>query len=330
MAAPITMPTGIRKRGSSYYWNKQVGGKRIYGSAKSLKQAIKDRDKSDIEPDVKENTITLKSMSDSMLKHYENCAENTYKSAQSSYKLWQSIFGADYQIKNITTKLIDDTVNDMLQTHKKSTVITRLTYLTKLLKTAQDYSYLAAMPVIHWPGKAKGRVRFFTTEEEQDILANMPTEEDKKIVIILIDTGMRKAECLNLTLENIDIQNNLIRLWKTKGEKPRIVPMTERVRDIISNEIKTLDSTQLLFPDMTSGKFQEHWDRMRNLIGKENDKDFVIHACRHTCASRLIQKGVSIPIIQKWLGHTSITTTMRYAHLTDDGLFEALEILEKQ
>jgi integrase len=329
MSCSVSLPTGIRKRGNVYQWSKQVDGVRIYGTSATLKQAVKDRNtKTQVEDiKIKDNcTVSLNEMVDLMNQHYETYTENTSQSAAYAYKYWLSVLGEDCCISAINTKLIDTYINQMLTTLAKGTVLLRLTYLSKLLKTARDYDYIHTIPVIHWPAKPKGRIRFFTEDEERMILANMPTEEDKWIVSILIDTGMRKSECLNLTTENIDIKNNLIRLWKTKGDKPRIIPMTERVREIVTNLIS--QDTDKLFPNMKSTKFEDHWDRMKALAGYKDDKEFVIHVCRHTCASRLIQKGVSIAVIQKWLGHTSINTTMRYAHLTDDGLFEALEVLE--
>jgi integrase len=64
-------------------------------------------------------------------------------------------------------------------------------------------------------------------------------------------------------------------------------------------------------------------------MGLKDDKQFVPHALRHTCASRLAQGGMTIQKIQRWLGHKSLTQTMRYAHLTPADLVEGAGLLER-
>ena len=59
-----------------------------------------------------------------------------------------------------------------------------------------------------------------------------------------------------------------------------------------------------------------------------SNSTITLHVCRHTCASRLVQAGVSLPIVQKWLGHSHISTTMRYAHLYPEDLMNAVKALE--
>ena len=63
-------------------------------------------------------------------------------------------------------------------------------------------------------------------------------------------------------------------------------------------------------------------------MGLAEDDGFVPHALRHTWASRLIQRGVSLRVVQEWLGHKTITVTMRYAHLSPKSLLAAVSVLE--
>jgi integrase len=63
-------------------------------------------------------------------------------------------------------------------------------------------------------------------------------------------------------------------------------------------------------------------------MGLLDDPQFVPHILRHTCASRLMQAGVPMPEVQKWLGHSSISETMRYSHLAPDSIFNAVLALE--
>lgn len=60
----------------------------------------------------------------------------------------------------------------------------------------------------------------------------------------------------------------------------------------------------------------------------ETDSEFVIHALRHTCASRLVNAGVDLYVVKEWLGHSSIQMTEKYAHLNPDKLVHAANVLE--
>ena len=70
------------------------------------------------------------------------------------------------------------------------------------------------------------------------------------------------------------------------------------------------------------------WSSIRDQMGLTDDKEFVPHSLRHTCASRLVQRGVPIVVVKEWLGHKTIQMTMRYAHLAPTNLLEAVGALE--
>ena len=59
-------------------------------------------------------------------------------------------------------------------------------------------------------------------------------------------------------------------------------------------------------------------------MGLQGDEDFVFHTCRHTCCTRLIRADVNPVVVQKWMGHKRIETTLRHTHLNDSDLKDAL------
>jgi integrase len=64
---------------------------------------------------------------------------------------------------------------------------------------------------------------------------------------------------------------------------------------------------------------QRYWfDKTKPAMGLAAEDAFVIHACRHTCATRLVEAGVNLRVIQRWLGHKNLATTARYAKSSDD------------
>jgi integrase len=118
----------------------------------------------------------------------------------------------------------------------------------------------------------------------------------------------------------------VVNVWKTKNRNPRSVPMTARVASIMLCRASTVVGPQL-FPYCNKW-LQQIWDKARHHLGHGEDAQFVPYALRHTCASRLIQRGVPLKVVQEWLGHRSITTTMRYAHLCPTSLLDAVKVLE--
>jgi integrase len=174
-----------------------------------------------------------------------------------------------------------------------------------------------------------GRIRFLTRDEEANCLAVLEQwgkSDHADAFSILIDTGLRPGELWALQLRDLDMDLGLIHVWLNKTHKPRSVPMTERVKDII---IRRRSITQpLLFSEADNFWFEHVWDRMKFHLGLTEDEQFVPYALRHTCASRLVQKGVHLQVVQEWMGHKSIQTTLRYAHLCPKNLMDAVKVLE--
>ena len=69
------------------------------------------------------------------------------------------------------------------------------------------------------------------------------------------------------------------------------------------------------------------WNRARKAMGLEDDPWFVFRCCRHTCATRLVQANVNLAVVKEFMGHKTIETTLRYAHVNDTGLTDALRSL---
>lgn len=181
----------------------------------------------------------------------------------------------------------------------------------------------------------KGRIRVISRDEEQtivDLLRN--TEHTVRryyypdvadLVEVLVDSGMRLQECLDITYETIDFNSNLISIWFNKSDKPRSIPMTKRVRAILESR-RTDKATKpfKLKPHQAQHALRWVRDQMQLL----HDTEFVLHALRHTCASRLVNKGIDLYVVKEWLGHSTISVTEKYAHLAPQKLAEAAAALE--
>jgi integrase len=142
------------------------------------------------------------------------------------------------------------------------------------------------------------------------------------IVALLILTGARKREVLDARWEDFDLQRRLWRIPITKLGRPRHVPISDAVMNLLSAVPK--HDSGWLFPNPKTHKpfvsIFYSWDSARQRAGLE---DVRIHDLRHSFASLLINSGRTLYEVQHLLGHTQIKTTQRYAHLSNATLLDA-------
>ncbi len=233
-------------------------------------------------------------------------------------------------IKDIDTAMVDYLIERLseLKSHRgkplaAQTLNHNVSVLSTLLKHAKQRDLIDKLPYFSHRRPAPHRVRWLSPDEEDKVfeainkceylIARKHREEMLAITAILIDTGMRRGELLDLTQDNID--GDWVRLWKTKTGKARSVPLTPRARDLVNKYVP-----------FKIRKHQVHrfWAKVRDDMGLAHDEQFVLHTLRHTTATRLLRKTKNIAMVQRLLGHSNITTTLRYAHIDDQDLLEAV------
>jgi integrase len=143
---------------------------------------------------------------------------------------------------------------------------------------------------------------------------------------VLLDIGCRCGEIWCIQARDVHEATGMLAIWENKADHPRSVPMTSRVKEILKRRAGRYP-TGKLFP-FENPWLRNQWDRVKAVMKLENDDQFVPHCLRHTCASRLVQRGLSIVKVQKWLGHKTIQITLRYAHLAPADLLEGAAMLE--
>lgn len=254
-------------------------------------------------------------------------------SMQTKAKHMLEFFGRDILITSITTRKVDEYVNHLLNKYKAGSVNCYLAGLSTVLRVAFDREMLDKLPRIPHMKNTSKRIRYLSDDEERNILDYYADDEEMRdIIVVLLDTGMRKGELFGLKKSNIDLDTDLISIWKTKTDKPRSIPMTRRVREIIERRISVITGFKSEHPDNIFTKsyvmFQYSWLRMRNVLGFKDDTDFVPHMLRHTCCSRLIQRGAELVKVMRWMGHSNVSTTMMYTHLSPNSLSDIKDLLE--
>jgi integrase len=152
------------------------------------------------------------------------------------------------------------------------------------------------------------------------------------IVGFLLMTGARRSEALNARWEHIDLARKVWLIPISKSGKPRHIPLSAKALSflaeakLVASRSPACKESPYVFCNPKSGRaftnIFNSWDKARERAGL---KDVRMHDLRHSFASALVNNGLSIYDVKELLGHASINTTQRYAHLSQDRLAQATE-----
>lgn len=174
--------------------------------------------------------------------------------------------------------------------------------------------------------------RFLTTEQSTRLLQTVRQSQNQllaPIVAFLLFTGARKREALDAKWQDIDWQQKLWRIPKTKSGKVRHVPLSVGAMLVLAElgDMNTKNVEHIFANPRTGLPFVSifySWNTARTEAGLP---ELRIHDLRHSFASFLVNAGRSLYEVQELLGHADIRTTSRYAHLSRDRLREAVEVV---
>ena len=182
------------------------------------------------------------------------------------------------------------------------------------------------------------RERYLTPEEAlrlRDVLEQHPDQTLSFALKFLLLTGARRQEALCARWADIDFERRIWRVPLSKSGKCRHIMLSnaaldclQGVRDYVA-EFGTAPqrNSALIFPAERTGKHMvtvyHHWNKIRRKAGLA---DLRMHDLRHSFASALVNNGVPLYEVQKLLGHASIRTTERYAHLNASRLVESAAV----
>lgn len=156
-----------------------------------------------------------------------------------------------------------------------------------------------------------------TAEEEDRFLNACQNHNEKLVVWILLDTGLRVSELASLTSQNVLWQEKRIVVYGKGGPygkktKRRVIPLTDRVRKLLEIQFATSENGI----GLSTRTIQRIVTKMadRAMISKK----VTPHVLRHTFSIRCIQKGISTRALQEFLGHDHLETTEIYLNLSPE------------
>lgn len=210
--------------------------------------------------------------------------------------------------------------------NSNATINRKMAALSKLLRKAYKMGDIYSLPEFRRQKERAGRLRFLEAEEEEALFREIGTRSELflKFSIFLVDTGARLGEGIGLKWN--DIHEGRVTFWITKSGRSRTVPLTSRAKQVL-RELK--DRAPGPFADVDPQKYRAAWNAAKMDAKLGDEADVVPHVLRHTCASRLVRGGIDLRRVQMWLGHQTLTMTMRYAHLATHDLDMCVPVLER-
>lgn len=270
-------------------------------------------------------------------------SDNTVDGYGNDLTQLQEFLTPDLDIKTITKENLLLCIGQLSKQKKSSATINRfIAAVRTMFAYAKKYNYLTANPAIELKTvKLPKKMPNFMTQDEVQKICNEPEKNellwekrDHAIFTMLYSSGCRISEITNLKLE--DFSNNWHEAIVTgKGNKQRRVFFAEESRKALSEyledrkrvltENKILEPTNQLFINLrgqpiTVGGMRYIITRYSGVEG--TNRHVNPHAFRHTFATTLLSNGADVRMVQEMLGHSSISTTQRYTHITTEKLIE--------
>ena len=243
-----------------------------------------------------------------------------------------------FSIKEVTPKEIAD-YNDYLKAKKsqrtgkalkQKSIYDHMRNLQQYLGYLLEIETIKSNPASHlkFTAVSENVARFIFSQDQIQALYQVANLEEKAILNIGYGCGLRVQEMSDLNKEDIRFSENLVIVQKGKNSKRRLVPISDKIKTeleefIFSNEKKTNE----IFVHSKGQRMQTGTlnKRLKNLIYKaklnlnETELNSIgIHNLRHSIATHLLQNGMKLEQVQKFLGHSHIESTEIYTHITQN------------
>ena len=220
-----------------------------------------------------------------------------------------------------------------------TSVIRKVASLRGFFKWATSSGILEKNPTatLEQPKTPQRLPKVVSVKEIDEMLHNNLTPLEHVMMELLYSCGLRVSELVNLKLNDIDLSSKYVRCFG-KGSKERIIPIGEQAKTMLKEYFPTRDllikkynltTKNLLIKD--NGHFVTRQD-VYNFIhaqGKLIHKNISPHTLRHSFATHLLENGADLRVVQELLGHSDVSTTQLYTHISKKRLKEVYFSINK-
>ena len=243
------------------------------------------------------------------------------------------------QLNQITSAMLSDLMLEIKTEDRANATVNRSrALLSSMFNVAFEREIIEQSPMTRVKKLVEqNQIERYLSDDElkrlMNVLANHHAHDiDNQIIVGIVEmlllTGARKGEVLNLKWSDLDENNHLWKLNENKSGKPRIIQLNTEAQQVIR---KMSRKYQYVFANPKTGlPFNDIRKTFQKILEAAQIENFRIHDLRHNFASMAVNNGCDIYVVQHLLGHASPTTTQRYAHLRQDTLRNASEMLAER
>jgi integrase/recombinase XerD len=176
------------------------------------------------------------------------------------------------------------------------------------------------LDLIHRPKSEHPLLRVISKEDIKSILGTIKNLKHRAMISLIYSCGLRRGELIGLEQKHIDFNRKILLIVNGKGNKDRIVPLSDKIISLLQEYIELYKPKTWLFEGQRSG--HPYGERSLQLVLKQAikragfDEAATLHWLRHSYATHLHERGTDIEYIRRLLGHKSIKTTEQYIHVS--------------
>ncbi len=193
------------------------------------------------------------------------------------------------------------------------------------------------MSGLHFPHYKTDKRVILSTQEIKQLFASCSSIEEKAWLAVYYGCGLRRSEGEQLNVGDVQTGSGLLYVRSGKGQKRRVVPMGGQVNKLLKDYLHACGYGHRKQAPLFRGKYGQR--KSGNTINRKIvelaykagiDKKVSLHVLRHSIASHLLEKGLSVEYIRSFLGHKHLETTQVYTHVSKQTLFKLTENDELQ
>ena len=170
------------------------------------------------------------------------------------------------------------------------------------------------------------RLDTLSEDEEQRLLVASPPYL-REMIVFAINTGLRTSDIFNLEWREVDMQQQRLKKIVKKSARPLSLPLNNAAFRVVEMRLAVQHGPHVFYNPLTGDRFTDVNNALKAAGKRAKLAKVTWHMFRHTFASRLTRDGVDIVTVKELLGHSNISTTMRYAHSNDDAKRRAVNRL---
>jgi integrase len=216
------------------------------------------------------------------------------------------------------------------QGNRPATINRKVSALKAMFSDAHLHGRITTRPAMPKQLRAGGdKDRVMSDRERDQFCEHFQAIEEPAaalVLVFLLESCARWGEVERLRWSDVDFQRSRVTFWKTKNRHPRTVPLTARAMDAVKAAGVPVPSARV-FP-YSYDRYRRLFDRAKEHMGLAHDPSLTIHTTRHTCASKLASRGISLVQLMTFGGWSSLAAVKRYLHLSTDALSACVEALE--